>query len=77
MIETIIYGIIGTVCTLWIGGIQYQVRKMEKQLQETLSKKETKELIQDKLEVHNVRLMDLKEDLRDIIAKIDDIRESK
>ena len=76
MLENVILGIVATICTLWIGGLQYTVRKMEKQLEQTISKREVRELINDKLESHGVKLEEVKEDLTKIEAKLDRIVES-
>lgn len=71
MLESVILAIIGTICTLWLGGLQYQVRKVEEALKKTISKAEVKELIQDKLELHQVKLDEVKEDLKKIEDKLD------
>lgn len=71
----IVITIVGIVFSAIIAGMQYKVRKMEQDIASKMSKKEVRELIEDKLEVQRVQLEDVKKDLDKIDVKLDNIRD--
>ncbi len=67
----LIIPIICTVVSILLGSIIHRIRKMEKDIESKISKKDVRELIQDKLEIHTVQLDAVKEDVEAIIRKLD------
>lgn len=71
ILNTILLGILGFVGSLWLGGMQFKVNKLEKELDMKISKDTVREIINDKLEVQAVQLAEVKSDIEKIDHKLD------
>lgn len=73
ILETVITGILA----LWLGSMEYRMRKVVEKAEDKTSRKDVIELIDMKQEVVKAAHLDLKEDLNKIEKKIDKLLESK
>lgn len=65
--------IIGIALGSWVGLFEWRLRSMDRELRKTVNRKEVEDLIQLKLESVHVQQSEMKEDIKDIKAKLDTI----
>ena len=72
-----VIGIIVSFVSLIFGMLVKRINNMDARMRQALSKQEVKELIQDKMMIHDFRLDGLKEDLKAMDQKLDKLLEAR
>ncbi len=73
----IIGTIVGITLSTVVGCIVYRLRKMEKDIEDKISKRDVRYLIEDKLAVHKVILEEVRKDVTDLVRKLDKLISTK
>ena len=70
-------GILITVVSVWFASIEFRMRNMDSRLRQTQSKKEISDEIELRQESIKVLQTEIKEDIRNIMQKLDKILDQK
>lgn len=71
--ESIVLGLITTIVSLWLGSIEWRLRNVDEKMSEKPSRDEVEKDINLRLEVVKSIQADIKEDLKDIKHKLDNL----
>ena len=71
MVEEIAVGLIIAIVSLWLGSIEYRMKKLDSDSRDTMKRKEVSDLIDIKQEVGKALQSEIKEDIKALTVKLE------
>ncbi len=71
MLEQVAVGLILAIASLWLGSIEYRMKKLDSESRDAMKRKEVSDLIDIKQEVGKALQSEIKEDIKALTAKLE------